>query len=167
MSTFTFTFNRTHTSVFVADNMRNILKIIIEISGLDPDELVDDWMVLGPAVQTWLATGDLEQITLEFFTPGSDQVCARWDFPISYDGSGVDDEMWADRGHIQRAIAKAARPPANASYRVILQTRPGRPDMPGMAPAEFRGTRGLVGRASGAAVATPDIMAGLKYWRAR
>lgn len=28
MSTFTYTYNRTHTSIFVADNMRNLLRDI-------------------------------------------------------------------------------------------------------------------------------------------
>lgn len=167
MSTFTFTYNRTHTSVFVADNMRNLLKTIIDMSNLDPEKLVDDWESLGPAVQGWLKTGDLLQITLEFFTPGSDQACARWDFPITYDGSGVEDDMWVAKDQIRRTIAKAGRPPKNASYEVILSTRPGRPDMPGMAPGGFRSTDGLIGRASGTAIATPDIMATLKYWRAR
>lgn len=167
MSTFTIAFNRTHTSVFASDNMRNLLKVIIDMSDLDPEKLVDDWEIVGPAVQLWLQTGHLVQITLEFFTPGSNQACARWDFPITYDGSGVDGDMWADKGLLRRTIAKAGRPPKNASYEVILATRPGRPDMPGMGPATFRSTDGLIGRASGTAIATPDIMATLKYWRAR
>ncbi len=166
MSTYTFTYSRTHTSVFVADNMRNLLRDIISLSGLDPTNLVDDWKTTGEAVKTWLSTGDLTRVTIEFFIPGSNKACLRWDFPISYDGSGVDDDMWLAKELVRNTIAKAGKPPANAKYEVILSTKPGRPNVPGMSSVEFRSTEGLVERTSGTAIATPDIMATMKYWRA-
>lgn len=166
MSTHTFTYNRTHTSLFVADNMRNLIRDIIAWSGLEPTKHVDDWKVLGEAVRTWLRTEDLEKIVLEFYVPGKADAAARWDFPISYDGSGVSDDMWVARELVRHTIGKGQIPPANATYRVVLITREGRPDVPGMCPTTLRGTNGLVGRASGTAIATPDIMASLNYWRA-
>src|SRR5690349_19290167 len=102
MSTATFTYNRTHTATFVADNMRNVLRDIISWSGLDPTKLADDWLIVGEAVRTWLQSEDLLEITLEFFMPGSDRIVARWDFPIRYDGSGTDDDMWVAKEHIKR-----------------------------------------------------------------
>ena len=74
--------------------------------------------------------------------------------------------MWVAREQIRRTIDKAGRPPANATYEVILYALSGRPDVPGMGPATLRSTEGLIGRTSGTAIATPDIMASLKYWRA-
>lgn len=166
MSTFTYTYNRTHTSIFVADNVRNLLRDIINWSGFDPTKLVDDWQVVGQAIQTWLRSGHLTEVTIEFFVPGSTRLAARWDFPVTYDGSGVDSDMWVARELVRRTVEKAGRPPANASYEILLSTSPGRPDVPRMGPATYRSTDGLVGRSSGTAIATPDVMAGLKYWRA-
>ncbi len=166
MSTYTFTYNRTHTSIFVTDNMKNLLRDIIMWSGLEPTKLVDDWKgVLEEAVRTWLRSGDLEEIVLEFYVPGKEDAVARWDFPISYDGSGVDDDMWVAKDFVRRTIEKSQKPPANAIYRIVLITRKERPDVPGMAPTTLRTTNGLTGRISGTAIATPDIMASLKYWR--
>lgn len=167
MSTHVFTYSRAHTSVFAADNMRNILRDIINWSRLDATKLVDDWSgALEDAVRTWLGTSDLEQIILEFYVVGKEDAVARWDFPISYDGSGRDDDMWVAKEFVRRTIEKGQKPPANAIYRVVLISRPGRPDVPGMVATTLRGTNGLSGRLSGTAIATPDIMASLKYWRA-
>lgn len=166
MSTFTFTYSRTHTSVFVADNMRNVLRDIVMWSGLDSTKLIDQWSVIGRAIQTWLRSDDLLEIVIEFFVPGLTNLRGRWDFPIQYDGSGNDDDMWVARDHIRRTIEKAGRPPANAAYEIILVTRRGRPDVSGMGPATLRSTEGFISRTSGTAIATPDIMASIKYWRA-
>jgi hypothetical protein len=150
----------------VADNIRNVLRDIVREGGLDPTKLMDDWQTLGHAVKTWLESGHLEKITIEFSVPGSTRISARWDFPVSYDGSGADDDMWVSKEHILRTIAKAARPPANAVYRVILINTPGRPDVPGMASTDFKSTEGMICRSAGTSIATPDVMAGLQYWRA-
>lgn len=166
MSTHTFTYNRTHTAIFVADNMGNLIRDIIVWSKLDPTKLVDDWKVVGEAVRTWLRTEDLLEVILEFYLPGKDEAAARWDFPVSYDGSGVGDDMWVAKELVRRTIEKSQMPPANATYRVVLTTRNGRPDVSGMGSTTLRTTTGLTGRESGTAIATPDIMASLKYWRA-
>jgi hypothetical protein len=166
MSTHVFTFNRTHTATYVAENMRNLLRDIIAWSGLDPTKLIDDWDVLGTAVLTWLRSGHLYEIVMEFHMPGSSGVVGRWDFPITYDGSGVEDDMWVAREQVRRTIDKAGRPPAGARYTIILRAHAGRDDVAGMVSTTLRSTDGLVGRISGTAIATPDIMASLKYWRA-
>jgi hypothetical protein len=166
VSIHTFTYGRTYTAVFVSDNMRNLIRDIVSWSGLDPTKLVDDWVELGEAVRTWLRTGDLLEVVLEFYVPGQNVAAARWDFPISYDGSGVDDDMWVAKEFVRRTIEKSRKPPVNATYRVVLVARPERPDVPGMVPTTLRETTGLTGRDSGTAIATPDIMASLKYWRA-
>jgi hypothetical protein len=162
----TFVYTRSHSSTFVTDNVRNLLVRIIQMSGLDPTALVDDWTVLGRAVRTWLDTGHLEAITIEFFQPGSSRLDRRWDFEITYSGSGVDEDMWVDREHVRRTIEKVGRPRPNCIYRVILSAAAGRPDVAGMVPTTYKSTDGLVSRATGTAIATHDIMAGLRYWRA-
>lgn len=165
MSVSTFTYTRTHTATYVADNMRNQLKRIIQAAGLDPADLADSWEVLGEAVRSWLRSGHLRLVILEFFKPGSDYLEGRWDFEIDYDGSGVDDDMWVDREHLQRTIEKAGRPPAGCKYRVVLRHGPGAPSVDGMFSTSLRATDGFTSRAAGTSIATADITAGLNYWR--
>ena len=165
MAVSTFTYTRTHTAAFVADHMRNQLKRIVQAAGLSPEQLADDWTVVGPAARTWLESGHLEVVTIEFFKPGSSTLELRWDFPVTYDGSGVDDDMWVDRDHVQRTIDKVGRPPVGCTYRIILSCKRGRPDVSGMSSTTHRSTAGLVSRSTGTAIATHDITTGLNYWR--
>jgi len=165
MSVSTFTYTRTHTAAFVADHMRNQLVRIIQAAGLSPIALVDDWEVLGTAARTWLETGYLTGLTIEFHKPGSSKLELRWDFEIDYTGNGVDNDMWVDKDHLRRTIDKAGQPPSDCNYTILLSTRPGRPNVQGMNSASFRSTAGLVSRATGTAIATHDITAGLNYWR--
>lgn len=167
ISTYTTTFTRAHTATFVADNMRNVLRDIIRENGLDPTRLMDLWDgPTGDAARIWLEGGYLKKITIEFYRPGSLRAATRWDFPIRYDGSGVDDDMWVDWQHLRRTLAKAAPPPSDCVYCVILRLWPGAPDVPGMGDAKLRSTEGLVSRETGTVIATPDIMISIRYWRA-
>src|SRR6185312_10698865 len=97
------TLARTHTSVFVSDKLRNFLKLLVRHYGLDPQGVLDAWSDwVDRAARTW---------------PGSNDAVARWDFPIRYDGNGVD-EMWIDRLFFEDSLAKAKAPPAGCSYRI-------------------------------------------------
>lgn len=156
---------RTHTAVFVSDKLRNFLKILVRHYGLNPQGVVDawsDWVDL--AARTWLETGHLEAIVLEFYKPGSTCAAARWDFPIRYDGNGVD-EMWVDRLFLEETFSKASTPPSGCLYRIVLQTDTRRPDVPGVGPTTFRSTNGMTAREAGTVIATPDIMASARYYR--
>lgn len=160
----TFTYNRTHSVTFVADSMRTALIRLIDALGLRPDALINDWKLFGPAVSALLQTGDLFAVTLEFYVPGSTVAAARWDIPVSYDGSGVADDMWLDREHLARTIAKSPRPPAGALYRIVLITAPGC-HVAGMEETEFRSLGSMTSRAAGTVIASPAITAGLSYWK--
>ena len=156
---------RTHTSIYVSDKLRNLIKVLVRSYGLDPQKVVDawsDWVEL--AARTWLETGHLNSIVIEFYRPGSDVASARWDFPIRYDGNGAD-EMWVDRMFFDDSIAKAKAPPAGCTYRIVLMTDPGRPDVPGVGSTTLRSINGLVAREVGTVIATPDIMASARYYR--
>lgn len=164
MST-TFAYGRTQTAIFASDNMRNVLKLIVRENGLNPTKLLDDWPTLERGIRMWLESGHLYEIVIEFFDPVTDALKGRWDFPIRYDGDGGDD-MWVDWDHLERSLAKAAPPPAGCTYTVWLRTHAGRPDVAGFTTGSLRSTSGLVGREAGTVIATPDIMASAKYWRA-
>jgi len=72
-----------------------------------------DWV--DRAARTWLESGHLEKFIIEFYKPGTTVALARWDFPIRYDGNGVD-EMWLDRQFMQQSFAKSAAPPPGCIY---------------------------------------------------
>ena len=165
MSVSTFTYARSHTATFAADNMRNQLKRIILAAELSPQDLVDDWDILGRAVRTWLESGHLLNIILEFFKPGNNRLELRWDLDVDYSGSGAEDDMWVDREHLRLTIEKAGKPPQGCVYRVVLKHALGAAQVDGMNDTSLRATDGLITRAAGTSIATPDIIAGLRYWR--
>ena len=103
-TTFATSYTRTHTAAFVSDKMRNLLKILVQHHGLNPTTLVDAWSSwVDRAARCWLESGHLSSIVIEFYRPGASAASARWDFPIRYDGNGVD-EMWVDRQFLQDSL---------------------------------------------------------------
>jgi len=161
----THAYARANAEVFLSDRMRNIMKDLVRACGLNPTSIVDDWSNWADnAVRTWLRTGHLREIRIEFFTPGADVVAGRWDFPVRYDSSGIPD-MWVDDDFFEASIAKAAKPPANCTYRVLLVTDPGRPDVPGVGPVPSKSLGSLTSRDAGTVIATPFMTAGARYYR--
>lgn len=156
---------RSHTSVYVSDKLRNFLKLLVRHYGLDPQGVVDAWSDwVDHAARTWLDSGHLESIVIEFYRPGYDTADARWDFPIRYDGNGVD-EMWVDRLFFEESFAKAEAPPAGCLYRIVLFHKPGEPYVSGLSSTTMRSVSGLSSREVGTVIATPDIMASARYYR--
>jgi hypothetical protein len=164
-STFTLTYTRTHTATFVADNIGNLLRNIINYYGLDPENLLDDWKTISNGMKIWLESEDLKNITIEFYKSGQTVAEARWDFPISYDGSGVGDDMWVDNFHLQRTLGKAPKPSADCHYRITLRVSPGAIDVDGFSDCQLLSTEKLRARSTGTVIATGDIMASGTYWR--
>jgi hypothetical protein len=156
---------RSHTAVFVSDKLRNFLKLLVRYHNLDPQGVVDAWSDwVDRAARTWMESGHLTDIVIEFYQPGSDVAAARWDFPIRYDGNGVD-EMWVDRLFYEESFTKAKPPPSNCRYRIVLRTLPGEPQVDGVGSTTLRSTAGLVARDFGTVIATPDLMATARYYR--
>jgi hypothetical protein len=158
-------YSRTQTAIFVSDKMRNFLKLLVNRYGLNPEGVLDAWKEwVDRAVRWYLESGELIGIIIEFWQPGSDKAAARWDFPMRYDGNGVD-EMWVDRVFFEEALAKATAPPAGCNYRIVLTTKPGTPDIAGVSSTNLRSTSGLTSREAGTVIATPDLMASARYYR--
>ena len=162
----TYAFTRAHTSVYVSDKLRKLLTLLVRNYGLEPVGIADAWTdCVGQAVRTWLQSGHLRAIVLEFYRPGFGEAEARWDFPIRFDGSGIDDDMWVDRAFLEDSLGKARVPPSDCLYRIVLDVSPGHPVVPGMVATVFRSTDTLVAREIGTVIATPDIMASGRYYR--
>lgn len=159
------TYTRAHTSVFVSDKLRNLLKVLVWRHGLDPTGVVDAWNAwVDHAARTWLQSGHLRAVIIEFYWPGARSALARWDFPIRYDGTDVD-EMWTDRSFFHESFPKAKMPPSGCAYRIVLSHGPGAPHIAGLTDTRLRSVDGLVARETGTVIATPDIMASARYYR--
>lgn len=161
----THAYARANAEIFLSDRMRNIMKDLVRAHGLDPTLLIDQWSDwVDNAVRTWLRSGHLREISIEFFKPGSDRVVARWDFPIRYEGTGLGD-MWVDDEFFEASIEKAAKPPAGCTYRILLTTYPGEPQIAGIGPVPPKTLGSLTGRDAGTIIATPFMTAGARYYR--
>lgn len=158
-------FSQTHSIIFMSDNMRNTLREVIREYGISPERLMQDWSTIECGIQTWLQSGHLNNIVVEFFKPGASQSSARWEFPIGYTGSGVDDDMWLDKNYLRQLIAKSKRPTSDCTYRIILCTDDGAPAVSGFTSCSFLSTGQLSARQAGTVVATGHMTAGVTYWR--
>jgi hypothetical protein len=116
-------------------------------------------------IRAWLDSGHLNNIVVEFFKPGASEADARWDFPISYSGSGVDDDMWLDKNYLRQIIAKSKRPSRNCTYRVLLCTDDGAPAVDGFTRCSFLSTGQMSARQAGTVIVTGHVTAGATYWR--
>ena len=159
------TFAHTHNIVFLSDNMRNTLREVIRENGISPDKLMQDWTTIERGMKTWLQSGHLNNIVVEFFKPGASASSARWEFPIGYAGSGVHDDMWLDKNYLRQLIAKSARPSTDCTYRILLCTDSGRPYVEGFVDSSFLSTGNLAARQAGTVIATGHMTAAVTYWR--
>jgi hypothetical protein len=158
-------YSRANTAAFVSDKMRLLLKLLVRSHGLDPNQLMIAWnQWVDRAARTWLESGHLTCIVIEFFWPGIARAVARWDFPVRYDGGG-DPDMWTDVDFFQDTFAKAASPPSGCAYRVLLSRSPGYPPVAGVSDTTFLSTEGLMAREAGTVIVTPDIMTSARYYR--
>jgi hypothetical protein len=161
----TTTYAQTHSIIFLSDSLRNTLREVIRENGLSPEKLMQDWETIERGIRTWLRSGHLTNIVVEFFRPGATAATARWEFPIGYTGSGVDDDMWLDRNYLRQLIAKAKRPTSDCSYRILLSTSNSAPNVDGFCDCTFLSTGQLTARQAGTVIATGHMTAGVTYWR--
>ncbi|MBX3727280.1 MAG: HORMA domain containing protein [Xanthomonadales bacterium] len=158
-------YSYTHSVTYVADNILKSLKDIIRLSGLDPAKFADDWEVNQRGIRSWLDSGHLELVTLEIYHPNTDALITRWDITVVYQWSSGNGSFWTDTEQLRYAILKAGVVPSQAKYRLILQNKPGRPNVDGWSSASFRSTDGMVRQSLGATVQHQGLGANAAYWR--
>lgn len=155
----------THSVTYVADNILKSLKDIIRLSGLDPSAFAGDWETNQRGISTWLSTGDLQKVTLEIFDPKTDLLILRWDIDIVYAWSGGDGSFWTDTDQLKYAIRKAGIAPSDARYRLVLDNKPGRPNVDGWSSTTFRSTDGMVRQSLGSTIEHYGLGASTSYLR--
>lgn len=154
----------TYSVTYLADNILKSFKDIIRLSGLDPSRLVVDWEVNMRALKTWLGTQDLERVILEVFDPCTDALIVRWDIDIIYNWSG-DGSFWTDTEQLKYHIRKTGIAPADATYDILLKTKPGRPNVQGWGPGSYRATDGFVRHSVGSTIEHYGLGGSAAYWR--
>lgn len=156
---------RTHSVTYVADNILKSFKDIIRLSGLNPGNLVESWESKMLALRTWLSTEHLEGVVLEIFNPKTDALIIRWDIDVVYNWSTGDGSFWTDTEQLKYHIRKAGIAPSDASYRLLLRTKAGRPDVEGWSTASFRSTEGMVRHSLGSTIEHNGLGGKAAYWR--
>ena len=155
----------THSVTYVADNMLKSFKDIIRLSGLDPTKFVEDWDVTMRGVKKWLETQHLERLDLEIYDPKTDALLFRWDMDVVYGWSSDDGSFWVDTEQLKYAIRKAGLAPNEAKYRLLVRTKPGRPDVDGWDTVSARSTAGFSRQSLGTTVDHSGLGANTSYWR--
>ncbi|HEY9537770.1 MAG TPA: HORMA domain containing protein [Kiloniellaceae bacterium] len=155
----------THSVTYVADNILKSMKDIILLSGLDPTNLVDGWASKMRALQTWLASRHLDVVVLEILNSKTDALIGRWDIDVVYTTGSGDGGFWTDTDQIRHHVRKAGLAPSEARYRLLLQVRPGSPDVDGWGDAEYRSTNGFVRHSLGSTIEHNGLSGSAAYWR--
>lgn len=155
----------TYSIAYLTNKMLVSLHRIISWSGLDPSKFAGNWSSTERAIKTWLNSKDLTGIVLEVFDSTTNKLITRWDISVEYDYSvGSEGAMWVDTDTIRYAIAKAGVIAATCDYRVLIISKPGRPDVEGWSPATFRSTDGLMQHAVGTTIGTNNLGGSTSYW---
>ncbi len=164
MSTYVAVNTYTYSLTYLSEKLVYSLKEIIRESGLDPGKLASNWASTQNAIAIWLGTRDLVTVTLEVYSPSSDELVVRWDFDVMYDVYG-DGSMWVDAADLKYHILKRGELPSQCEYDVILRTKLGRPDVPGWGPCTMRSTDGLSRRSIGTMInAANGLGSRAAYW---
>lgn len=158
-------YSYTHSVTYVADNILKSLKDIVRLSGLDPTKLTDDWESIMRALRAWLGSGHLRTVVLEVFDPATDELITRWDVDIVYSWASGDGSFWTDTEQLKYAIRKAGVAPGSARYRILMDNRPGRPDVVGWSSTSYRSTDGMVRQSVGSTVEHSGLGGSTAYWR--
>ena len=103
---------------YVADNILKSFKDIINLSGLDPSNLVGSWPTHQLAIKTWLASRHLRAVFLEIYDPRTDKLITRWDMDVVYSWSEGDGSFYTDTDQIRYAIRKVGLIPSQALYKL-------------------------------------------------
>lgn len=158
-------YSYTQSVTYVSDNILKSLKDIIRLSGLDPEKLVGEWDVLLRGISKWIESKHLETVSLEIFNPTTDALITRWDLGVVYTWSLDAGNFWTDTDQLRFAIKKVGLAPSQASYRVIVHNKEGRPDVDGWSKCSYRSTDGMVRQSLGTTVEHNGLGANTSYWR--
>ena len=155
----------THSITYVADNVLKSFKDVIRLSGLDPTSFTDNWELYVRGVKAWMQSGHLTRVVLEIFDPKTDALVLRWDLDIAYEWTGGDGSFYTDTDQLRYAIRKAGVAPSEAKYALVLNLKPGHPEVAGWVDGATRSTVGMARHSLGSTIDHGGLGASGAYWR--
>lgn len=154
-----------HSVTYVTGKLLLSIENIIHLSGLSPEKLTGDWVVLERGIKTWLDTQHLTGLVLEVYDPNKpDSLVGRWDLAINYGFRG-DGSFWVNTDDIAYHIKKAVVWPSQCHYRVVATTKDGRPDVLGWSSTTLRSTDGFVKQSIGTMIDGSGLSSSASYYR--
>ena len=154
----------THSVTYVIDNILKSLKDVIRLSGLDPGAFAAMRASYERALTTWLGGQWLEKVVLEIYDPRTDALVTRWDIDVVYGWNG-DGMFFTDTEQLKYHIKKAGLAPETARYRILMDTKPNRPDVDAWSKTTYRSTAGMVRQSLGSTVEHSGLGGSAAYWR--
>jgi len=164
MSVATVTTTYTHVVSYLTDKLILSLGNIIRDSGLDMQRFADQREAYERGIKAWLASGHLEKVILEVHDPATSALVKRWDFELYVDGDG-ELGFWFDPDDIKYHLLKSGKVPSKCGYAVIVDTKPGRPDVEGWSRCTLRDTGHLRQFCLGTTISASTTGTRTSYWR--
>lgn len=156
----TYTESVTH----VAQGVLDIFEAIVMKLGLPTDYLEGNWAALVSGIRTWLSGQFLEAIYLEI-KDRNGILWSRCDLWLTYYDAGWPGVFYVDLEVGRFSAIKFGTPPPGASYRIVVDLKPGAPDVQGWSWTRLLSTEELMRIRVGCAVGSPHIGVGLDFWR--
>ena len=111
---------RAEDSIYALSSLYQALETIVLAYGLNPKGLSSAWKDWADcAIHTWLSSGDLRVVAIEFYRPESAETLARWDFLIHYGGE-YSKKPSVYCSSFQRFIQDSKAPLSDCCYRIVL-----------------------------------------------
>lgn len=162
--TATVTTTFTHVTTYFADKMLMLLGNIIRDSGLSMTQFTSIRSVLELGIKTWLESDHLRSVTLEIFKPDTTTLIRRWD--LDWDKCDIAESgFWVDIRDIKYHLAKAGVLAADCTYSFLVDTKPGRPTVPGWGTGKYADTGGLKQFCLGTTVSAGGYGSRTSYWK--
>ena len=163
-ATATVTTTFTHVTTYFADKMLLLLGNIIRDSGLNMTSFSSIRPNLEQGIKTWLQSGHLNKVTLEIFKPGTTSLIRRWD--LEWDKcSAAEAGFWVDVSDIKYHMQKAGIIAAACTYRFVVDTKPGEPNVAGWGKTNFSDTTGLKQFSLGTTISGGGYGSRTSYWK--
>lgn len=153
-----------HSVTYVIDNILKSLKDVIRLSGLNPSVFAAKRESYERALKAWIGGEWLQKVVLEIYDPRTDALITRWDIDLVYGWTG-DGMFFTDTEQLKYHIKKFGLAPESASYRIVMDNKPGRPDVEGWSKTSYRSTDGMVRQSLGSTVEHSGLGGSAAYWR--
>jgi hypothetical protein len=162
----TWAFTAARSVNYTATALLRLTSDIGAVRGLDLTYLQKNLEVIEAGLRTWILGQWLEKVRIEVYDPGTDQAVEVYDFGLAYEPSpGGRPETYETKAEsLREELSKLHKLRPGLDWRIIVQTKDGRPDVPGWSTTKTRDTGGLSRRDAGKVVSSAGCDVQLTYF---